>query len=818
MIRLASLTLILLNPSFGWGQIPDFYYVGAAEAANRLVGQNVSVSNATFIGSSDQLARFNDGTNKIGFAEGIALTTSRSTYAGVDGQQNEAPSYGAVPENIRPPANPVNFEPDLDVLNGSGTVKAAAVLEFDFVTTNNSVSFTFVFASEEYPEEVCTQYNDVFGFFLSGPGISGPFSDNAINIAKVPGSNAPIAINTVNIGQAGGFGNPSNCFAADPNWQANSIYYVNNVFNHPLGNPINEGNAQWVYDGHTVVMSVSYPVQCNTAYHAKIAICNTADTNKDSGVFIKSGTLTSPFAAPGPISITPQPVCEGEPLTLFVEGDAAWNYSWSAGQSGVGLQQITTTASTAIDSYSVTVEYLPGCTLTSSEAHGRAVVHIANNAPPTCPGGNLFVQAESTLSFTVPTSDAANEEVTIAQTAGPGTFSVNTNPIHDIGAIQWTPSENDIGYHIISFQVQDNNVCGPLTSTCQYNVKVMCRYCPTCVYYENRTPSGLPLPEYTVAGACIVAGSDIDASQANGPVIVGDASVTFEAPSISLEPGFTSGPGFTALVNYDACVEDCEGCCEVMAGGISYNLVPNVFTPNGDGVNDYWQVLDELHPYCAYNANFFDLWIYSSWGGDVVAHRSGQGYCCPFVSRAPGVNVLSSINWDGRANGSPLACNGCFVSNGVYYYVLEIESSCGPVETLTGYIHVLGSPAGGGGGNLAIQQDGPYEVLVGARLSNEVGITDDLIGVDKEVVFEAVPDVTDALLVYPNPTRDQVIIRTSQSLELLKVHDGLGRTLLSNQPLSKEVVLSLGALAPGSYYLSVLTTEGVSHVERIIKH
>jgi hypothetical protein len=786
MKTLALLICTLLPCVLLKAQIPDISYTSAASAANYLAGVNVQITNASFSGDSRQLALFTDGTDIIGFEDGIALTTGNALFAGTHGNSNPGDQM---------PVNSNASDSDLNAINGSGFPYDAALLEFDVQTTGTLLSFQYVFGSDEYLQYVGSNYNDAFGFIISGPGINGPFSNAAVNIATVNGS--PVSVNTINP-------------------LSNPAFYIDNLFFNQ--GTVTEANALFQYDGHTVVMTTTIAVQCNVPYHVKIGICNTNDHIYDSAVFLRRGTLTSTYAPPGPLSLEPLPACEGQPLSLSVEGDASWTYTWSTGQSGVGLQQNTTPASTAIDSYSLTVEYLPGCTLTSSETQGRAVVHVANNAPPNCPGGNLFVQAESILTFSIPTSDAANEEVTITQTSGPGTFSVNTNPIHDLGAIQWSPTENDIGYHTISFQVQDNNVCGPLTSTCQYDVKVMCRYCPTCVYYENRTPSGLPLPEYTVAGACIVAGADIDASQPNGPVIVGDSPVTFEAPSISLEPGFTSGPGFTALVNYNACVEDCEGCCEVMAGGISYNLVPNVFTPNGDGVNDYWQLLDELHPYCAYNANFFDLWIYNSWGGDVVAHRSGQGYCCPFVSRAPGVNVLSSINWDGRANGSPLACNGCYVSNGVYYYVLEIESSCGPVETLTGYIHVFGSPAGGGGGNIAIQQDGRYEVLVSARLSNEDGITDYLIGVDKEVVFEAIPEVTDVLLVYPNPTRDQVILRTSQLLESIQIHDGLGRTLLSDRPQSKEIGLSLGALAPGNYYISVRTMDGNSHKERIIKH
>ena len=66
-------------------------------------------------------------------------------------------------------------------------------LEFDFVPTSDTITFRYVFGSQEYFIYENTQYNDVFGFFLSGPGING-IPCQFINLAIVPNSNPPLPI------------------------------------------------------------------------------------------------------------------------------------------------------------------------------------------------------------------------------------------------------------------------------------------------------------------------------------------------------------------------------------------------------------------------------------------------------------------------------------------------------------------------------------------------------------------------------------------------------------------------------------------------
>src|SRR5690606_17404572 len=98
------------------------------------------------------------------------------------------------------------------------------VVEFDFIPAGDSVNFNFVFASTEYDVYVCTNWNDVFGFFIDGPGIDGPYQNGAENIALLPDGVTPVAINTVNDGDT--FGPCTTPTGA--NCPCNSEYFVDN--------------------------------------------------------------------------------------------------------------------------------------------------------------------------------------------------------------------------------------------------------------------------------------------------------------------------------------------------------------------------------------------------------------------------------------------------------------------------------------------------------------------------------------------------------------------------------------------------------------
>ena len=157
------------------------------ELVSFLVGPDVQVSNVSFSGALSQRGTCLNNNSNLTISEGIVLSSGDiSLMIG----PNDNTSAGL---NVNGVGNA-----DLDNLSGQTTFDAA-ILEFDFIATGDSLTFNYSFASEEYNEFVNANVNDVFGLFLDGPGIAGPFTNQSINLAIVPETGGtPVSINTVN--------------------------------------------------------------------------------------------------------------------------------------------------------------------------------------------------------------------------------------------------------------------------------------------------------------------------------------------------------------------------------------------------------------------------------------------------------------------------------------------------------------------------------------------------------------------------------------------------------------------------------------------
>jgi gliding motility-associated-like protein len=261
----------------------------AAQLAQKLVGFGVTTANATLNCGSNASDGINHGSgiftvtsSNLGLDSGITLTSGVAATNGFSiGVNNPASIHTGTTGN--------GGDPDLTTLIG-GTTFDKCILEFDFTTLGDTVKFDYVFGSCEYPSYTCSNFNDVFGFFLSGPGIAGPYSNGAKNIALVPGSTTcPVAISTIYCPNNPGCCNTTNyCFANTAGCTAFSA--TNNTCQYFV---CNAGGPTVSYPGFTTVLTaMSQVIPCST-YHIKLAIADKGDAALDSGVFLKAGSFTS---------------------------------------------------------------------------------------------------------------------------------------------------------------------------------------------------------------------------------------------------------------------------------------------------------------------------------------------------------------------------------------------------------------------------------------------------------------------------------------------------------------------------------------------
>lgn len=158
-----------------------------------LMGPGATVSNVTFNGSSANITSNQIGSfqciggayGQLGLSSGVII--SSGTAVGAMGPNLTESFTGSIPNGAG--------DPDLTILADTLT-HDAAVIEFDYVPVSDTITFKYVFGTEEFMF-YCNQFNDPFGIFVSGPGISGPFSNNSIDIALLPGNNNYVTVNNL---------------------------------------------------------------------------------------------------------------------------------------------------------------------------------------------------------------------------------------------------------------------------------------------------------------------------------------------------------------------------------------------------------------------------------------------------------------------------------------------------------------------------------------------------------------------------------------------------------------------------------------------
>ncbi|PCI97286.1 MAG: hypothetical protein COB15_08160 [Flavobacteriales bacterium] len=494
---------------------------------NVLSGNGVTASNITFTSAnSNQIGFFNSGllgTPNLGIDSGIVISSGDVNDIPIGGNQPDQGQYAgvgdtnlmAIAQTIRP-----NIVATAD----------AAILEFDFTVTGDTFEFQFVFASEEYLTYVDTDFNDIFAFFLSGPGITGPyasptgFPNGAVNVALIPGvsSPTPITISTIHPG-------------------LNNQFYINN-----------SSGTNNDFNGFTTVITAKYPVICSGDYHFKFAIADAGgslafpDDYLDTGVFIKAGSLSS---------------------------------------SGVSISSNTTTIIEGCQDATVTIQRSD---LTFNDTINLA---FSGNAIPSeytsISSQHIFSPGATTLSFNV---SAFVDNIT------EGIDTINIEIQGNTGCNMITLLIED--YTEMSITESDSlNICTKLGETALLWANVTNGRSPYSYFWDNGAGTG-------------------------DTVTVAPEETTFYTPNVQ-----------------DVCGNSITG--EVVPVLVQCALIKtNIFTPNGDGINDFFTLFNlDDYPTAAVK-------IYNRWGKLVYENDAYEN------------------NWDGDN-----------LETGAYFYIVTPNSN-----------------------------------------------------------------------------------------------------------------------------------------------
>lgn len=255
--------------------------------SNVFIAGGVQIDTIIYQGDLQQVGYFQNA-GALGLSEGIILSS---------GGAEEAPNLAS---GATTPAGGVSggpaTSPYLSGLIPGFPLNDIVQYEITFTPTTSNLSFQYVFASEEYPTYAppnVSNFNDVFGFFISGPNNTLPYS----NIATIPGATTPV-----------------------------SIFNINAVTNSTLYNA-NIPNVNVKYGGYTTVMTASANVIPCQQYTIILSICDAGDSAFDSAIFLEGGSFTTNGIIATPVSPSPDTVlaegCSSGSMDFLVSSPTA---------------------------------------------------------------------------------------------------------------------------------------------------------------------------------------------------------------------------------------------------------------------------------------------------------------------------------------------------------------------------------------------------------------------------------------------------------------------------------------------------------------
>jgi len=368
-------------------------------------------------------------------------------------------------------------------------------------------------------------------------------------------------------------------------------------------------------------------------------------TNNDAGCFVAktvtAAALTvkvSPVITPT-VSITSSvnsTVCAGTNFTFtantFVAAPA---YQWQVNGINAGTNSFTFSSTTLKDGDAVTciITVADKCAALKTATSNKIFTSVFNNftLTPVISTPNVNICSGQPVTFTASAPGAPLSVVLFYK------WSVNNVEVSGSNSTTFTTSALKDADVITCVVTVTNGCVGPFKS--------------------NSLTVHVPSVAFTSQPTIINKGQSITLS----PVVTGNIVSYRWSPAAGLSDPTIANPVATpdGTTTYQLTVTGPTGCQATASITIPVFIpinIPNSFTPNGDGINDLWNI-SALSNYPNNTVDIFDRY------GRALFHSAG--YVKP---------------WDGTQNGNTLPA-------GVYYYIIDPKNSA--FKLLSGWVAII---------------------------------------------------------------------------------------------------------------------------------
>jgi gliding motility-associated-like protein len=486
-------------------------------------------------------ASFNKNGSNFPFTAGVVLSTWESN-------------------NSKGPYNP-SFSNSVESWSGDSNMNSilgitsynATTLEFEFESSTNFLSFNYIFASNEYIRDYPCKYSDGLAILIKDITTN----SNYINIATLP-DGTPVS--SKNIHPAINFTNTSlsKCDAK------NDTYFGQFNTDLAIASPIN-------YAGHTKALNAQSKLEIGHRYKIKFVIAEDNNRAQFSALFIEAGSFTSKIdLGKDKLVADNSAICTGETFEIktnlsnptysfkwFKDGSASpligeTNPSLIVANAGTYKVEVSDPSASCIFTGEIKIEYTIGM--------GLKDVQLAK-----CDDNGLGTAFFDLTSLKTVLANN-NPDTTISNFYEDSNLTIEiTNPT----AFEKTNSGDQIVY---AKGINSKLSC---SETAQITLKTLA---------SSQNLSSLPTPiikEFTGGKNSI----ELITPSTNSNYEFSIDGINYQSNAL-----FTSVP----KGNYIAYIRNTTNC-EYATYPFTILDYPSFFTPNGDGINDVWKIMDLIN-------------------------------------------------------------------------------------------------------------------------------------------------------------------------------------------------------------------------------